>query len=234
MTAPQRQAMEQKDNTGISLSRISQYYGKKRVLEDVTFEAGRGAIVGITGINGGGKSTLLSILAGIRKPTGGSFICLGTDIIRERNAAGRLIGYLPQENPLIEELSAYDNLRLWYGGRVSAELPVIRQLQLEDLLQQKVRTFSGGMKRRLSIACAISQDQPVLILDEPSSSLDLHQKKIISDYILSYSGNGGIVLVSTHDREEIRLCTQVYYLEEGRAVEVDAEEAIRRLREGLG
>ena len=90
------------------------------------------------------------------------------------------------------------------------------------------------MKRRLSIACAISQDQPVLILDEPSSSLDLHQKKIISDYILSYSGNGGIVLVSTHDREEIRLCTQVYYLEEGRAVEVDAEEAIRRLREGLG
>ena len=222
------------DNTRLSVSHIRHSFGKKTVLEEVSFEAAPGAVIGITGINGGGKSTLLSILAGIYRPSSGSFTCCGEDILKNREAARRLIGYLPQDNPLLEDLTARDNLRLWYGNEVSEDMPIISQLQLKDLLSLKVKTFSGGMKRRLSIACAVAQNQPVLILDEPTSSLDLHQKKIISDYILQYTGEGGIVLISTHDKEEILLCTQVYYLEEGTAVPVTAEEAIGRLRQGMG
>ena len=226
--------MSQTEQTGIVVSHISQNYGKKTVLKDVSFIAGPGTVVGITGINGGGKSTLLSILAGIRRPSAGSFTCFGEDILKNREAARRLIGYLPQDNPLLEDLTAFDNLRLWYGQAIDQNMPVIRQMQLAELLPVKVKNLSGGMKRRLAIACAVSSNQPVLILDEPSSSLDLHQKRIISDYILEYTANGGIVLLSTHDMEEIKLCTSVYYLEDGVGVEVEAQEAIERLRNGMG
>ena len=129
--------------------------------------------------------------------------------------------------PIAEEIDLKKAART--AGEKSLEM-----VHVKDLLSLKVKTFSGGMKRRLSIACAVAQNQPVLILDEPTSSLDLHQKKIISDYILQYTGEGGIVLISTHDKEEILLCTQVYYLEEGTAVPVTAEEAIGRLRQGMG
>ena len=224
--------MTKTNPSGIRVSGISQKYGKKEILSDVTFSAERGAVVGITGVNGGGKSTLLSILAGIRRPERGSFFCFGTDMFRDRKAFRRLIGYLPQENPLLENLSAMDNLRLWYGSSIPEDLPVLDQMQLRELLPVKVKNLSGGMKRRLSIACAVALSQPVLVLDEPSSSLDLHQKKIISDYIRAFADAGGIVVLSTHDMEEIRLCTQVLYLENGLSVPIGAEEAILHLREG--
>ena len=230
--------------SGLSVSRIQFRYGKKQVLENVSFQAEAGAIVGIAGINGGGKSTLLSILAGVRRPMGGSFVCFGRELIgaakkvssgsEERRGFRELVGYLPQDNPLLEELTVRDNLRLWYGGDIPEDLPVLEQMQLKHLLSDRVKSLSGGMKRRLAIACAVSNSQPVLVLDEPSSSLDLHQKKIISDYILDYTGKGGIVIISTHDMEELKLCTQLYYLENGTGVSIGAEEAIERLRSGMG
>ena len=226
--------MIQDGSTGISVQHVSQNYGKKEVLNDVSFEAAPGSIVGIIGINGGGKSTLLSILAGINSPESGQFLCFGTDMFHNKEAFRRLIGYLPQDNPLLEELSVADNLRLWYGSKIREDLPVLDEMQLRDLLPLKVKSLSGGMKRRLSIACAVALSQPVLILDEPSSSLDLHQKKIISDYIRSYTRKCGIVLLSTHDMEEIRLCTDIFYLEKGNGMFIGAEEAIERLRTGMG
>ncbi len=221
-------------SSGISVSRIAYRYGKKPVLTDVTFTAQPGSIVGIVGINGGGKSTLLSILAGVRRPGGGSFTCCGTDLFRERGKFQELVGYLPQENPLLEDLTVTDNLRLWYGQEIPADLPVLRQMQLTELLQLRVKSLSGGMKRRLSIACAVAGSQPVLVLDEPSSSLDLHQKRIISDFITGFTSDGGMVLLSTHDMEEIRLCTKLVYLEDGVSVPVSAGEAIERLQAGKG
>ena len=226
--------MNQNDTSGILVSRVSQSYGKKKILTDISFSAPPGSIIGIIGINGGGKSTLFSILSGIRKPTGGSFYCFGHDMFHEREAFRELIGYLPQENPLLEDLSVLDNLRLWYGRNIHMDMPILTQLQLRELLPLKVKSLSGGMKRRLSIACAVALSQPVLVLDEPSSSLDLHQKKIISDYITSFADNGGIILLSTHDMGEIRLCTHLFYLEDGTAVPMHAEEAIRRLQAGEG
>ncbi len=89
------------------------------------------------------------------------------------------------------------------------------------------------MKRRLAMACASWAGQPVLIMDEPSSSLDLHQKSIIRDFIRDYTEKGNIVILSTHDMQEIRLCSALYYLEEGVTVPVTYEEAIERLQEGI-
>ena len=225
--------MEKTDNSGnLTVRQITQRYGRRKVLRDISFTAEPGSCVGIIGINGGGKSTLLSILAGVRYPRSGSISFQGRNMLK-KSASRQLAGYLPQGDPLIEELTVYDNLKLWYGGKVREDLPVLQELQLSDLLHMRVKNMSGGMKRRLAIACAVANDQPLLILDEPSSSLDLHQKKIIQDYIRNYTARGGIVVLSTHDIMEIRLCTQLYYLENGTTVPVDVDEAVRKLQEGV-
>ena len=215
------------------IDHISRSYRKKEVLRDISFSAGKGSCTGIVGINGGGKSTLLSILAGIRKPSGGSFYCFGKDMLRHGSAFSDLIAYLPQDDPLLSELTVRDNLRLWSGGRSTDRLEVLEKLQLKELLDQRVKELSGGMKRRLSIACAVCRNQPVLIMDEPSSALDLHQKAIIRDYIKEYTRGGGVLIISTHDPQEIAVCDNLYYLEDGTLIHVNYEEAVSRLREGV-
>ena len=216
----------------LAVSEMSRSFRKKNVLDRVSFTASAGDCVGIVGINGSGKSTLLSILAGIGKPTSGRFTCFGREMIGNKAAFEKLIGYLPQENPLLEDLSSQDNLRLWYGGHVPSDLPVLDELQLRELLPLKVRSLSGGMKRRLAIACAAAKNQSVLIMDEPPSSLDLHQKEIIRNYIRTFISRGGIVILSTHDEQEMRLCTRLFYLKSGVMSRVLADEAAAMLRAG--
>ena len=207
-------------------------FRRKTVLDRVSFKAVSGDCVGILGINGSGKSTLLSVLAGILKPSSGSFTCSGHEMMRERRLFPRMIAYLPQENPLMEDLSALDNLKLWYGKNIPAGLPVLDQLLLREMLTMKVKDLSGGMKRRLSIACAVCENQRIMILDEPTSSLDLHQKEIIRRYVLDYTGRGGIAVMSTHDEQEIRMCTSLYYLSGSTLCRTNADEAVKRLKEG--
>ena len=209
---------------------ISLSFRKKRVLEHISFEAASHDCVGIVGRNGSGKSTLLSILAGISKPASGSFQCGGHEMFREKSLFPRMIGYLPQENPLLEDLTAMDNLRLWYGRRVPDDLPVLDELLLREMLPLKVKALSGGMKRRLAIACAVAEGQRILILDELTSALDLYQKEIIGGYIRSYTEQGGIVILSTHDEQEIRMCSTLFYLENAKMREIGAEEAITLLK----
>ena len=221
------------EDTVLQVDHISRRFGKKQVLSNASFTAQKDTCVGIVGINGGGKSTLLTILAGVQKPSGGSFTCYGHEMFQDKSFFSELIAYLPQENPLLLDLSVRDNLRLWFGRRIEEDLPVLKTMQLTELLDLKVKDLSGGMKRRLAIACAVCKDQPVLIMDEPSSSLDLHQKEIIRNYIKEYTGQGGIVILSTHDIQEIEVCDQLYYLEKGVTIPVTYEEAVGRLKNGV-
>ena len=98
----------------MKIENIQKKYGKNAVLNGVTFEATEGLCVGILGGNGSGKSTLFSILAGVSKPNGGKFLYDGVDLLKNSKKKEELVGYVPQSTPLIEELTAYDNLRLWY------------------------------------------------------------------------------------------------------------------------
>ena len=221
-----------KGDIAVTANDIKCGYRRKTVLDHVSFELSPGMCVGIVGINGSGKSTLLSVLAGIRQPLSGSFTCFGHDLFRERTLFPRMVGYLPQDNPLMEDLTVFDNLKLWYGNDIPSDADVLKELRIWELISMKVKSLSGGMKRRLSIACAVSENQPVLILDEPASSLDLHQKEIILDFMKSYTLRGGIILLSTHDEQEITSCDSVYYLKNGTAERTPAETAIRMLKDG--
>lgn len=187
-------------------------YGKKIVLDGIDLTAERGRCIGILGGNGSGKSTLLSVIAGVLRPDSGS-------ITSEKDGASARIGYVPQGTPLIEELSAKDNLRLWYSsGRMKQELEngVLKLLGIDDFLNVPVRKMSGGMKKRLSIGCAVSGNPDILLMDEPTSALDIVCKDNIYSYIGEFKDKGGIILLATHDVHEIEICDECYVLKNGK------------------
>ena len=201
----------------IQISNISKAYGRQSVLQDISLTAQSGSCIGILGSNGSGKSTLLQILAGVLKPDSGSFTADGKNLWSCPGA----VGYIPQGTPLLEELSAWDNLRLWYSRKeLETELSegVLKLLGIGEFLKKPVHALSGGMKKRLSIGCAVAQRPPILLLDEPTAALDLPCKQQIQKYLATYKRSGGILLLTTHDVTELSLCDELYILRDGRLV----------------
>lgn len=202
----------------LNVSDIKKHYGSQQVLDGVSFSCTEGQCVGIVGVNGSGKSTLLSILAGVNSADSGKALLQGEDILKNNRLIGQYIGYVPQENPLIEDLSVRDNLRLWYGKR-SNEL--MKSLAIEKYNNKLVKKLSGGMKKKVAISIALYNSPKVLMLDEPGASLDLEGKKIVRDYLKEYLAKGGTIIIVSHDDEELNLCHSIYALVNGRAREVD-------------
>ena len=220
----------------IEIKNIHKKYGSRPVLQGIDLCVEAGTCVGILGSNGCGKSTLLSILAGIQPADRGEFSIDGNDLFRHPKERSRLVGYVPQGTPLIEELTAYDNLRLWYSKadlKKSLENGFLKMLGIDKFLKMPVSKLSGGMKKRLSIGCAISGRPPILLLDEPMAALDLSCKQNISQYVKAHKEKGGIVLMSSHDTLELSLCDCWYIMKEGRltpfAYTGDLDELVRNL-----
>ena len=130
-----------------------------------------------------------------------------------------MVGYVPQENPLIDRLSVMDNLSLWYADKtalkeaLSSGLPA--EFGLDKLAKRPVFALSGGMKKRLSIACALAAKPRILILDEPTAALDLVCKADIRAYLTRYLTAGGLVILTTHEEPEMELCSRAYLLHGG-------------------
>lgn len=197
---------------------IRKKYGKKTVLHDITFRAEPKTCIGILGINGSGKSTLLSILAGIQKSDGGAFGFMGTDLLMDSKKRTSVVGYVPQNTPLLDELTALDNLKLWYDSdemQKSLSSGVLAMLGINDFLKVPVYKMSGGMKKRLAIGCAVAHNPKILLLDEPSAALDLVCKERISNYLRRFKNQGGIIILATHDVQELPLCDRLYILKNG-------------------
>ncbi len=202
----------------IRICGIAKAYGKKQVLKDVSLDAAGGSCIGILGSNGSGKSTLLSILAGVLTPDTGSFSIDGKDLLVQTKLRSALVGYVPQGTPLIEELTAWDNLLLWYDKEdLQKELSggVLSLLGIHDFLRVPVKKLSGGMKKRLTIGCAMAHRPPILLLDEPTAALDLACKKEIFSYLQAYRHSGGVVFLTTHDAMELGQCDRLYILKDG-------------------
>lgn len=202
----------------IEVSGIKKAYRRKKVLKGVSFSAQAGSCIGILGSNGSGKSTLLSVLAGVRRADGGSFLCDGTDFLRRPGVIPKVLGYVPQGDPLMEELDAWDNLRMWYDKKTlqnSLAGGALRLLGVGEFLKTPVHRMSGGMKKRLSIGCAVVSNPGILLLDEPSAALDPVCKENIRAYLEAYKKEGGILLMVTHDAQDLELCDECYILKDG-------------------
>ena len=196
----------------LEIKNIEKSFQRTPILKGISLTVSSGTCIGLLGSNGSGKSTLLSILAGILPADKGEFLLDG------KKPDSNHIGYVPQGTPLMEELTAWDNLLLWYSRTaLEQELKegVLHLLGIEEFLHKQVRKLSGGMKKRLSIGCAMAKHPPVLLLDEPTAALDLVCKEHIADYLNAYKASGGILLLTTHDPAEIAMCDATYILKDG-------------------
>lgn len=205
----------------LEVTSLCKSYGSHRVLDEISFTALPGECVGVVGSNGCGKTTLLSILAGAVRADRGSIRFHGREAAGHPGVFCEEAAYVPQENPLIPELTVRDNLSLWYRGskkRMEEDLEsgAAAMLGIREMLKKPVRTLSGGMKKRLSIACALSNHASVLILDEPGAALDLECKADIRNYLEKYRKEGGTILLTSHELPELSLCTVLYLLKEGK------------------
>lgn len=212
---------------------LSFSYRKKHVLRDICFTAKEGDFIGIIGKNGCGKSTLLSVLAGVLSPASGSLLYHGAPLYSRSSAPAKTVGYVPQLNPLLPELTVQDNLKLWQQN--PASLPedalekLYNQMGLTECFTTPVRKLSEGMKKRISIVSVLQNAPKILILDEPSAALDLPCKEIIHTQLLSFTKNGGIILFTTHEEAEFSLCTTIYILKDGVLQEADVRQDKRTL-----
>ena len=197
---------------------IQKHYGRKSVLNGAGFSAEGGSCVGILGANGTGKSTLLRILAGVLRADGGSARWQGEDLLKNASLRQRTVAYVPQGTPLIEELSARDNLRLWYEPEAldkSLEAGLLRRLGVGEFLKTSASRLSGGMRKRLAIGCAMARDPQILLLDEPTAALDLVCREQLLDAFEVFRRAGGLVVLVTHDEREIRTCRRLFLLRRG-------------------
>lgn len=223
----------------LTANNITKKYGKHNVLNNVSFNVKKGECIGIIGANGCGKSTLLNILAGVLKADNGTITFSDSEPCSPSNVSG-MIGYVPQENPLFEKLSALDNLRFWYGEDIDSlmndlETGLPALFKITDYLNKRVENMSGGMKKRLSIACSLAKHQPILILDEPCAALDLPCKEDIHNYLKKYLKDGNTVIITSHEESEIMLCDTVYFLKDGELTHIerdalDISQLVERMR----
>lgn len=224
----------------IQIQDVSKHYRRKgrKILHQIQMEADAGSCVGILGRNGCGKSTLLSILAGCLSADSGT-LSIGNEIYSlQIGKPIPQIGYVPQENPLMEELSALDNLRLWYCDSVldlRQELRdgMLAMLGIPEFLQTPVNRMSGGMKKRLSIGCSIANAPEVLLMDEPGTALDLQGKNDIRQYIDNCRSQNKTVIITTHEEPEIALCDKLYLLKDGTMTPYEYDGDTQRLTESL-
>jgi len=213
------------------------YPGGIEALKGISFDVWPGEILGMLGPNGAGKTTTIGILTTTIRPTGGTAVIAGHDVVKESLAVRGAIGVAFQESVLDNEFSALENLRLharlWRVPRDEANRRITRLLaamELSDRANDGVRTLSGGMRRRLEIARALLSNPRILFLDEPTLGLDPAVRQGIWEAIERLRTDYGVtVVLSTHYLEEAeRVCDRVAIIHEGRIVALDTPNALLR------
>jgi len=220
----------------IEVKNISKRFNDKLVLDNISYEVKEGEIFGFIGPNGAGKSTLINIMTSLLTPDSGTIEICGYDILREPIKAKECMGYVPQELALMEDLNAYDNLEFFgalYGlkGKLLKEriAEALKVTGLEETKKQKVKKFSGGMKRRLNIAVSILHHPKVLILDEPTVGVDPQSRNHIFSFVKNICKDWGTTVIYTsHYMEEIEeLCKRVFIIDLGKEVSYGDREEIK-------
>ena len=204
-------------------------YGDAPAVAGVSLAAARGEIVGLLGPNGAGKSTTVAMLCGLMRPDRGTVALDGRPVGDDASAVKARIGLVPQEIALHEDLSALGNLRL-FGALYGVDGGLLRErcamaLELVGLAERaeaKPATFSGGMKRRLNLACALVHDPDLLILDEPTVGVDPQSRNAIFANLEALRERGKALVYTTHYMEEVeRLCDRIVIVDHGRIVAAD-------------
>jgi len=221
----------------VQLISVSKSFGNVRALTDVSFSIQKGEIFGILGPNGAGKSTIVNILNTLVRPDKGDVIIDRVNIKNDGETIKLIMGVVPQEIALYEELTAYENLMFW-GGLYNIPKAVLienvnKTLDIVDLSSRrndKIKTFSGGMKRRINIACSLLHNPKILVLDEPTVGVDPQNRNHIFEVIERLRGEGMTIIYTTHYMEEAeRFCDKIAIMDVGRIVALGTLRELRQI-----
>ena len=202
-------------------------YAGRSVLKPVSFFLPAGFCLGITGANGAGKSTLLRLIAQVEAPDSGTIRMNGRNVLGERSFLRTQVGYVPQQQGLMEDLTVRQQLKLWQSAcGLHGALPeeVLELMGIRPLLEKQICTLSGGMKQRLSIAMALLNHPRILILDEAMSGLDEAYRGRFLAYLEGFLAEGGRILFCSHNTDELgQLCGSRLHLQDGCVVDMPAD-----------
>lgn len=223
----------------LRLSNLCKRFGPTVAVDELSFEVGPGEILGLLGPNGAGKTTTINMIAGLLRPDAGRIDVDGLGASDQPDVRRR-IGVAPQALAIYEELTAAENLR-FFGRLTGLTGAALRErvawsldfVVLSDRRNDRVKTYSGGMKRRLNLAVALVHDPPYLLLDEPTVGVDPQSRNAIFEKILQLKALGRTVLYTTHYMEEAqRLCDRVGIIDRGRFLALETVDNLIRVHGG--
>ena len=208
----------------LTIDNVTKHFGEIVALDRVSLSLARGEFFGLLGPNGAGKTTLMSLVAGLRAPDSGSISINGQRVGPNAMAPRHELGFVPQAIALYEELSAEENLRLFgkLYGLAGQELRArvdhgLHAAQLFERRQDKVQTYSGGMKRRINVVASILHRPALLLCDEPTVGVDPQSRNAIFEFLQQLNADGMTIVYSTHYMEEAtRLCSRIAIIDHGR------------------
>lgn len=223
----------------LKIQQLCKSFAAIRAVDSVSFTVGGGELYGLLGPNGAGKTTTLSMVCGLLQPDSGEVEIEGHSFGSNPQRAKSLMGVVPQELALYEELSGRENLEFWgrmagLSSRVAKARAgeLLEALSLADRSRDAVKTYSGGMKRRINLGCALLHKPRLLLLDEPTVGIDPQARLSILEFIRGLRQSGTAILYTTHYLEEAEtLCDRIGIIDQGRLL---AEGTLGELRERLG
>ncbi|WFN36582.1 ATP-binding cassette domain-containing protein [Methanomicrobium antiquum] len=220
----------------VTVKNLTKKFGDLKAVDSISFDIEKGEIFGLLGPNGAGKTTTISMLATMKNPTSGKALIFGHDILKSQDGVRKSIGIVFQDQSLDEELTAWENMdfhgRLYRIDKETRNERTEELLKLVGLFERKddlVKTFSGGMRRRLEIARGLLHRPKVLFLDEPTLGLDPQTRNYLWEYIEKLNQDYKIsIIITTHYMEEAdRLCDRIGIIDKGKIVAMDTPENLK-------
>lgn len=210
----------------VDVSKLSKSYGEFQAVKDVSFQIKKGEIFGLLGPNGAGKTSTINMLIGLSRPTGGSINVDGIDGIADIKKAQKIMGIVPDENNLYDDMDGFDNLCFCaslYGvpkiEREKRASALLEQFNLKNAGKRPFRSYSKGMRRKLTIAAGIIHEPKILFIDEFTTGIDVESARQIRNLILDLKNKGTTIFLTTHHIEDAqRLCDRVAFIVDGRIV----------------
>lgn len=222
-------------NTAISVQAVSRQFGNTQAVENLSFDVAVGEIFGLLGPNGAGKTTTIHLITGMLKRHKGQIHVLGRDPQKEPRWIQRRIGLVPQETNVYLDLNAMDNL--WHHAALYCEDLSLVKAEMESLLKMvnlwerrkdPVRTYSGGMKRRLVLARVLLHKPQIILFDEPTLGVDVQGRHVLWEHIKALQADGVTFVISTNDMAEAEaLCDRLVIIDYGRAIALNTPEQLK-------
>lgn len=218
----------------LEITNLKKYFKNIKAVDDISFNVEKGDILGLLGPNGAGKSTTISMIATLLTPDSGTIRFAGEDIEQNPAAIQQNLGLVPQEIALYPSLSGLENLTFWAkayglsGSRLRSRIKAVAEvIGIKDRLKDKVKNYSGGMKRRLNIGAALLHEPEFIIMDEPTVGIDPQSRNHILHTVRELAGNGSTIIYTSHYMEEVEmLCDKVCIMDHGKILATGTKDDI--------